>query len=864
MAFAPIPEYEGKSPYVFITYAQQDEKIAYSIAVKMYNEGFRIWSSAACGNPSNMRIAERLGNAEVAMVFLSKSYLKYASYREFEPRAVMNSPKKKIVVCLDDTPLGAEWNTVDFPAGIRYNPDIPQELWLRINSSDTLEKCRGAWPKNPMPLPFEESRTINISVDEEELSDELSSLNSVMASFGAGLDEQEIQNITLFQRDDRGKNQFRWPERRTEQSQEQEYYNIENLIDNSPMPVNAEKNQYNNMVGLIESFMEKSSRAKEEELQKILSEPKEAPVPEPPKSPLPENPYGYRPIPKNEFDKVDLSKDIASHPVVITESSAINADMKPIVIDYGDDSEVESYSMMRRSSRSGRHAAEPPAPIVAAEAAPLSFEKREEKEPEIVETTFEKVVDDRKLITSTEDNVSDARLTYHLGALDAFDESDYVQDEPETPEPPKSPEPVQEQPTFEPVVHFKGEDIPQPALSFDKPRNLNPPQPAPEPPKEHKRSIVSVRTRVRRTEYESEMYEVNGRWIPGEIYHRLMPDAKYTMVRRVSRPQTVEPVAIESVPTPAPAPAPLPARRASRPELNSDSRLFGAVNTFFTPQPSQPARTTAESIPEPLRSAMRERHELRRSEAIRQYEEEAAQIENVRSSYSNGYATYSNYFGGYSGYNGYKNAASPEEENTPARKHKFSHEGGIKKSLMANMETPVDTTDAEESHRQYGARAEIAAASESKSAPAKEGEAQAVQTEKLSKKKDEEKAAKKAAQKAAQKAARKEAQKEAARKKAEEEKKSKKKKQSKAAKEQERSAPTQTTGILRRTPLQRTEPSVFPDVDEDSFIELPGRNLPKINYDPEAYRDMNLSEILFGESGDKKGGKKDSKKKKRK
>ena len=53
MAFAPIPEYEGKSPYVFISYAQQDERIAYSIAVKMYNEGFRLWSSAACGNPSS-------------------------------------------------------------------------------------------------------------------------------------------------------------------------------------------------------------------------------------------------------------------------------------------------------------------------------------------------------------------------------------------------------------------------------------------------------------------------------------------------------------------------------------------------------------------------------------------------------------------------------------------------------------------------------------------------------------------------------------------------------------------------------------------------------------------------------------------
>ena len=198
MSFAPIPEYEGKSPYVFISYAQQDERIAYAIAVKMFNEGFRLWSSAACGNPSSMRIAERLSNSAVAMVFLSRNYQQFISSREFEPRAVINSPKQKIVICLDDTPLGAGWNTVDFPAGIRYNPDVPQGLWLRINSSDALEKCRGAWPKRPMPEPYEEKPKPDMTVDEDELTDEMKNLNSVMNSFGAGLDDDEINNISLF------------------------------------------------------------------------------------------------------------------------------------------------------------------------------------------------------------------------------------------------------------------------------------------------------------------------------------------------------------------------------------------------------------------------------------------------------------------------------------------------------------------------------------------------------------------------------------------------------------------------------------------------------------------------------------------
>lgn len=824
MAFAPIPEYEGKAPYVFITYAQQDEKIAYSIAVKMYNEGFRLWSSAACGNPSNMRIAERLSNSEVAMVFLSRSYLKYASYKEFEPRAVMNSPKKKIVICLDDTPLGTDWNTVDFPAGIRYNPDIPQELWLRINSSDTLDKCRGAWPRNPLPLPFEENRTVNVSVDEDELSDELTSLNSVMSSFGAGLDDSEIRNITLFNRD---ADRFRTPVRQ-ERSQEQEYYAIENLIDNSPMPAEEEQQQYDNMVGLIGSFMEKSHRTRKDEPQ--WEDAGKGPLPVPPVTSSYEPSYGdFHPVPKNEFGRVDLSKDLASNPVVITESSDINADMKPIVIDYGDDSEVPVYNMTRRSSRTAH--VNPPsdsAPVLRPE--PI----QEPAPPAVTETTFEKVVDDRKLITSTEDNAADARLTYHLGALDIFDEGDDISDE----MPAKQPESLLPEPADPTPARFTDNEIPQPALRFDKPAQ---PQPQPEPPK-NRRSIVSVRTRVRRTEYESEMYEVNGRWIPGEIYHRLMPDAKYTMVRRISRPKQTTAL---SLPKPSPAPAPI--YRSPRPELNTNSRLHGAVNTFFTPQRPALARTAApqpavqqpQAMPESVRSALRERHEARRTEAIRQLQSEEAESAAASAARS-----------------GYKNsAAAYEDENTPARKHKFSHEGGIKKSLMANMETPVDTTDLEDSHRQFGARAELASSSDESAPQPSEKKSD----KKKEKQKEQERAAKKAAQKEAEKEKRREAQKKAAQKKAEEERKNKKKKQSKSSKEEESSAAKTPTRYHARMP-QRLSRNGFSEVDDDNLIEMPSRNLPNINYDPEAYRDMNLSEILFGEGGDKKDAKKKKKK----
>ena len=838
MAFAPIPEYEGKSPYVFISYAQQDERIAYSIAVKMYNEGFRLWSSAACGNPSSMRIAERLSNSAVAMVFLSKSYLKFASSREFEPRAVMNSPKQKIVILLDDTPMGTDWNAVDFPAGIRYNPDVPQGLWLRINSSDALEKCRGAWPKRPMPEPSDERPKADLSVDEDELTDEMQHLNSVMRSFDAGLDEDEINNISLFRRNDPAQDQFRWPPK-SEPSQEQEYYSIENLMTNSPMPIPPEKKQYDSMLGLIESFMEKSSRAKEEEQRRSREEGESAGRRR--RMPISENTYGeYRAVPKNEFDSVDLSKDTSSSPVVITESSAPS----PITLDYGEETEIAAYSMTRSRDRADRvseiiyyssNRQQPEAQPVYNEVssnenkpAPSKQEmqKQEPKAAAPGDPVFEKIVDDRKFIKSTDDNIDGAKLTYHLGSLfDGFDESDFAQDEPEPPkqEPPK---PVQPPVAEKPPARFTDDDIPLPTLSFEPKRPqpifdfaeerpkppVTPPVTPPAPPprrtlsKPRRRFIVSVRRGIRHIEYDDEMYEVNGRWIPGHIYHRIMPGAKYTNIRRITRKTVQEPA----------QPPVFPTRPAAA--LTSDSSLHSAVNTFFTPS------SVSDGIPEGVKSALRERHEVRRNEAIRQLEEAQAASHPAASSVR-------------------KEPPEADGENTPARKHRFSHEGGIKKSLMANMETPVNR-DVEESHRQYGARAEAAAEAASRPEP-EEKKSKEKKSKEKSSGKDDEKAAKKAAKKAAEKAAQKKA----------ESKKNDKKGKDKG---KDKKPENQTTPEQIHPP---TAASAFADVDEDSLIEMPKQNLPGLRLDPTAYSSMNLSEILFGEN---KGAGKDQKKKKKK
>ena len=377
-----------------------------------------------------------------------------------------------------------------------------------------------------------------------------------------------------------------------------------------------------------------------------------------------------------------------------------------------------------------------------------------------------------------------------------------------------------------PPARFTDDDIPLPTLSFEPKRPqpifdfaeerpkppVTPPVTPPAPPprrtlsKPRRRFIVSVRRGIRHIEYDDEMYEVNGRWIPGHIYHRIMPGAKYTNIRRITRKTVQEPA----------QPPVFPTRPAAA--LTSDSSLHSAVNTFFTPS------SVSDGIPEGVKSALRERHEVRRNEAIRQLEEAQAASHPAASSVR-------------------KEPPEADGENTPARKHRFSHEGGIKKSLMANMETPVNR-DVEESHRQYGARAEAAAEAASRPEP-EEKKSKEKKSKEKSSGKDDEKAAKKAAKKAAEKAAQKKA----------ESKKNDKKGKDKG---KDKKPENQTTPEQIHPP---TAASAFADVDEDSLIEMPKQNLPGLRLDPTAYSSMNLSEILFGEN---KGAGKDQKKKKKK
>ncbi len=744
MALAPIPEYEGKSPYVFVTYAKQDEKIAYSIAVKMFNEGFRLWSSAACGNPSTIRIAERLRNSAVVMVFLSKGYLKYASYDEFEPRAVVASRNPKIVICLDSTPLGAGWNIVDFPAGIRYRPDMPEELWLRINSSDALEKCRGAWPSRPMQVPFDSNEAIADVVENikpADISGEMNSLNSVMSSFGAGLDNSDISNITLFQprKPEADKSSRRDDNGAQESSQEQEYYAIENLIDNYPAPEPAEKKQYDNMLTLIKGFMQKNSAADDESAAYADDMPQETQTAD-----VGELHGEFQPVSPIRFNGMDMAEDKQDKPVVLTQD-ADNSPIDTTDIDYLRQSDLYSYGYdyLNGYGMSKRHsvAAEPTyaetgenVDVVANDAAEAPQDQPDsEDESDSVAAFATEAAQSIAQNPSLDERLPEANSSGGAAASYAAELRD------------DSNSPVSQK------LFKYSEDIPQPALSFERPSDSTA-RPKPPAQTEHnpaaKKKLSAVRVKYRRryrvpvktvqdSDYDGRVYKVNGKWVLGGIYRRKMQGVGYTEVKNISQPR--HEVAVK----PITDIHPLHNLRRADYSLNEGSRLIGAVDRYIK---QNDGGTSASDRAIEARKALAVEQRRRLPEPKAQPVEASAAKVSL--------------------------AASAEQPAVPARKHKFSHDMGIKKSLLLPMQNPTtvepDEDDSGEIHRRYGMRAEETA---QKTKPSSD------------------------------------------------------------------EAPKFNNA---------GKSDIFSD--DDSLLKLPnGDNQPKINYDSSAYRDMNLSEIIFSD-----------------
>ena len=73
-----VPAYEGKKPYLFVSYAHRDSDIVLPIIAKMFDRRYRVWydEGIAPGSEWPKNIADHLNAADAFVIFVSENSLK--------------------------------------------------------------------------------------------------------------------------------------------------------------------------------------------------------------------------------------------------------------------------------------------------------------------------------------------------------------------------------------------------------------------------------------------------------------------------------------------------------------------------------------------------------------------------------------------------------------------------------------------------------------------------------------------------------------------------------------------------------------------------------------------------------------------
>ena len=72
-----VPAYEGKKPYLFVSYAHLDSAKVLPVVNKLFDKKYRVWydEGIAPGSEWPKNIADHLSGAEAVIVFVSENSL---------------------------------------------------------------------------------------------------------------------------------------------------------------------------------------------------------------------------------------------------------------------------------------------------------------------------------------------------------------------------------------------------------------------------------------------------------------------------------------------------------------------------------------------------------------------------------------------------------------------------------------------------------------------------------------------------------------------------------------------------------------------------------------------------------------------
>ena len=106
---AQLKPYEGKEPYIFVSYAHRDKDRVLPIVTRMAGEHLRVWYDEGIdpGTEWDMNIAEHIEGCTSFVAFISANYLASDNCKD-ELNFARDLQKERLLIYLEDTklPLG--------------------------------------------------------------------------------------------------------------------------------------------------------------------------------------------------------------------------------------------------------------------------------------------------------------------------------------------------------------------------------------------------------------------------------------------------------------------------------------------------------------------------------------------------------------------------------------------------------------------------------------------------------------------------------------------------------------------------------------------------------------------------------------
>lgn len=147
-AFTP---YEGKKPYIFISYAHKDSHRVFPILEELDRRGYRVWydDGIAPGSEWPENIAQHLDGCSLTMAFVSPASIASPNCRR-EVTFALSRHKPFLGILLEPTEmsLGMEMQLSAQQCIMKYSYSSDQEFFSKVCSCPDLQPCLGQ-PKPP-------------------------------------------------------------------------------------------------------------------------------------------------------------------------------------------------------------------------------------------------------------------------------------------------------------------------------------------------------------------------------------------------------------------------------------------------------------------------------------------------------------------------------------------------------------------------------------------------------------------------------------------------------------------------------------------------------------------------------------------